>query len=402
MSDDRRTPAPNDRDAADLRKLTGSASDDPGASDDLELGSALGRALSEQAGLVGEPPPVGLIAERAAGRAKARVVRRTVAAVAASAVVLGGVLAWNAQDRSGTSTVVVSAADPDERDSDTATGESTGPASSPSSQGTSSGTAAGSGTDAPPDALDDPVAQEDGSADPSGVTPEELSTGPVLQWTEIDPGFVDLYRLEPVGDGRVLARGWRDAGPIENPAAAEQVVVTTNGIDWTDVPMPAGIMPRLVDISGDRWVATGAGGPSDAPGEAGAVPAGPGRAFFSDDEGATWTELTLNLPPGPARASPYAIENSRVVSALVSGKNIVLVVTRDAGLDLYALLKGRDLVPEGRSVVGWSTTRLKSIMLDLADGPQPDDTGPPGMILYGAGSGGVGGGGWGPLSRASR
>lgn len=395
MSDDRRTPPPNDRDAADLRKLTGSASDDPGASDDLELGSALGRALREQAGSVGEPPPVGLIAERAAARAKARVVRRTVTAVAASVVVLGGVLAWNSQDRSGT--VVVSAADPDERDPDSATGESTGPASSPSSQGTSSGAAAGSGTDAPPGALDDPVAQEDGSAEPTGVTPEGLSTGPVLQWTEIDPGFVDLYRLEPVGDGRVLARGWRDAGPIENPAAVEQVVVTANGIDWTDVPMPAGIMPRLVDISGDRWVVTGEGGPSDAPGEARSVPAGPGRAFFSDDEGATWTELALNLPPGPAWASPYVIENSQVVGVLVSGKNIVLVVTRDTGLDLYGLLQGRDLVPEGRSVVGWSTTRLKSIEFDLADGPPPDDAVPPILIAYGGGSaGGVGGSGWGP------
>jgi len=59
---------------------------------------------------------------------------------------------------------------------------------------------------------------------------------------------------------------------------------------------------------------------------------------------------------------------------LVSGNNIVLVVVRDTGLELAALLDGRARVPEGRLVVGWST-RLESIVFDLAESLQPGESG---------------------------
>ena len=66
----------------------------------------------------------------------------------------------------------------------------------------------------------------------------------------------------------------------------------------------------------------------------------------------------MDLPPDPALASPYVIEHSGVTSALVSGQNIVLVVTAGRSLDLEALLEGRGLVPEGKSVVGWQQLAL--------------------------------------------
>ena len=204
----------------------------------------------------------------------------------------------------------------------------------------------------------------------------------MLQWTEIDTGFVDLFRVESVGDGRIIARAWHDTDTTENTYVAEKIVVTTNGTDWTDVPMPAGIIPDHIDISGDRWVVAGP--------EAGSDPFDRtlGRAFFSDDEGTTWTELAMSLPPDPAPASPYVIERAAVTSALVSGENIVLVVSSGRSLDLQEVVEGRGLVPEGKLVVGWHSSHSGSIVFELADGAgSASASGSTDLFGYGSASG---------------
>ena len=365
MSDDREIPVPDERKEAGSSAR--SDSHEQGAADDLELGSAVGRALRERSETVWAPPPVSLIEERAAARARARVARRSLASIAASAVlVVGGVVAWNALGGDGAGTVVVSAEDPDAEGRDaegleTAAADGTGATASSAAP---SGEAGGPQTDAEPDDTGteegSPSVEDDRTTDPDEPTPEELSTGPVLQWTEIDTGFVDLFRIESVGDGRIIARGWRDIDPTDNVEVAEAIVVTTNGTDWTVVPMPSGIIPDHIDISSDRWVVAGPETGSDP------FDGTLGRAFFSDDEGTTWTELAIGLPPDPAPTSPYVIEHLAVTSAFVSGENIVLVVTTRTNLDLYELLEGRELVPEGKSVVGWNSSRSGSIDFELA------------------------------------
>ena len=368
MSDDREHPVPDERHDAGSPPGARSDFDQRSAAEDLDLGAVVGRALRERSEAAGPPPPISLIEERAAARARARAARRTLAGIAAVAVlIVGGVVAWNALDRGGTGTVVVSPEDPDAedhdaRDPDTAAAEGTGAAASSTGP---DGEAAGPETGTEPDGTgteeEPPSVENDQPTDPDEPTPEELSTGPVLQWTEIDTGFVDLFRIESVGDGRIVARAWYDADTTENVYSAESVVVTTNGTDWTEVPMPSGIIPDHIDISGDRWVVAGP--------EAGSDPFDRtvGRAFFSDDEGTAWTELSMGLPPDPAPASPYVIERAFVTSALVSGENIVLVVATGRSLDLYELLEGRGLVPEGKSVVGWQSSHSGSIVLELAD-----------------------------------
>ena len=388
MSDDREIPVPHERNGAGSPTSARSDSHEQGAADDLELGSAVGRALRERSETVWAPPPVSLIEERAAARARARVARRSLASIAASAVlIVGGVVAWNALGGDGAGTVVVSAEDPDAegRDAeglDTAAADGTGATASSAAP---SGEAGGPQTDADPDDTGTveelSSVEDDRTTDPDEPTPEELSTGPVLQWTEIDTGFVDLFRIESVGDGRIIARGWRDIDPTDNVEVAEAIVVTTNGTDWTVVPMPSGIIPDQIDISSDRWVVAGPETGSDP------FDGTLGRAFFSDDEGTTWTELAMDLPPDPALASPYVIEHSGVTSALVSGQSIVLVVTADRSLDLEALLEGRGLVPEGKSVVGGSSSHSGSIDLELADGPESGATpGSTDFFEYGSGS----------------
>ncbi len=79
-----------------------------------------------------------------------------------------------------------------------------------------------------------------------------------------------------------------------------------------------------------------------------------------------------------------------MTSALVSGENIVMVVVTGTSLDLYGLLEGRDLVPEGKSVVGWHGSHSGSIVIELVDGPDAGSaSGSTDVLGYGSGSGAV-------------
>ena len=188
---------------------------------------------------------------------------------------------------------------------------------------------------------------EDGSNQfvSAGPTPEELSSGPVLQWTEIDPGFADLFNFESLDDGRVLARAWGIGDELV--LDGERAVFTDNGIDWTGFPLPDGIVIRRIDISGDRWLAWGRPRSSDGPREV------IDRVFFTDDRGANWNELLLQVPPDPKLASPYCERHLWVSSALASGERFVLEVGGYATFDAQELLVDRGLLPEGRSVRDW-------------------------------------------------
>ena len=131
------------------------------------------------------------------------------------------------------------------------------------------------------------ASETDGSQDEVATSAttatEQLSTGPVLQWTEIDPGFDDLFLLESVGDGRVIGRvigrAWADGDA--QALFGERVVVSASGTGWAEVPLPEGLFPDQVNISSGRWVVTGRC-PDVDPHDIGVD-----RVFFSDDQGAT-------------------------------------------------------------------------------------------------------------------
>lgn len=180
-------------------------------------------------------------------------------------------------------------------------------------------------------------------------SPEAPPAGPELQWTEIDPPFESAFGLDSIGDGRILTRvldedGWR-------------VAVTSNGTDWTDVPIPDGIRPGLVDIAGDRWLVAG----FELTDEAGSFHHLGGlqhlgtRVFYSDDEGDTWVELAVDLPAGET-AVPYVVKRSRLGAALVDGERIVIAVSSTTTLDLWTLIgdRGLGLDLEEIIAVGWT------------------------------------------------
>ena len=293
--------------------MTGNMHDqeaDPRAAedDDQSLGAALGRAIGAQVDATAMPAllPLSTMADRAAARARVQAARRAVVAVAASiSVVLGGVVGWNALNQRATTTVFVTAADPSAPS--TGTVPVTGEPDSAAPTGTeedASGQLAPAGIE-----RDDATGSET-------LSPQDLSTGPVLQWTEVDPGFSDLFGFESAGDGRVIAYAWPE--DVEQVLHGERAVVTANGTDWEELPLPEGLIPTKIDIAGDRWLVTGRYRSFDA------ADGRLDRAFFSDDQGTTWTELQFEIPPDPALASPYLQENLWVRPALVSGERMVL------------------------------------------------------------------------------
>ena len=181
---------------------------------------------------------------------------------------------------------------------------------------------------------------DDEAAASATTAPEQFSTGPVLEWTEIDPGFDDVFDLKSVGDGRVVARGWTDGEG--QGLFGQRVVVSANGTDWAEVPMPDGLFPELANIASDRWVVTGQSLDSGWPEEA------VDRVFFSDDQGSTWTEMVIELPS--SSTSPYAVELWRASSVLVSGEQVVLAVSGLTTIDGQTLLEDVGRLPAGKRV----------------------------------------------------
>ena len=197
-------------------------------------------------------------------------------------------------------------------------------------------------TGAPGEGEDDPGGGAAEEAVASTATrSQQLSTGPVLEWTEVDPDFDDLFQLESVGDGRVIARAWTDAEG--QGLFGQRMVVSANGTDWTELALPKGLFPEQVNISSDRWVVTGRYPDVDR------YDVGGDRVFFSDDQGSKWTEMVVDLPFDPASA--YVVESWRAPPVMVSGERMVLVLWGYPTLDGQALLEDLGRLPAGKRVV---------------------------------------------------
>ena len=179
------------------------------------------------------------IAERAAARAKARRVRHGVVAIAAAAaLVAGGLATWNALDgNNGDGSVLVATqpdvpeqAEPAADQSAPVAGEADPAAVPQPGEPRANEIAPPAPQPADPPAADPDEVVEDSRGASSDLasevpTPEDLSTGPTLTWTEVSldasTGLTDVYGMESVGDGRIIALAWGDAG--------DSVVVTTDG-----------------------------------------------------------------------------------------------------------------------------------------------------------------------------
>ncbi|WP_419839901.1 hypothetical protein [Candidatus Poriferisodalis sp.] len=192
--------------------------------------------------------------------------------------------------------------------------------------------------DAPSDNAD--AASSTGNVAAAGaLSPEDMTTGPVLQWTEFDPAIDGSGTLFSIGDGRVVIRG-------EVPSGESQLLSTSDGSDWSAVPLPSGLSPHTLDLTGARWAV--AGWSYDDPSDFDLS----GRIYISDNRGVSWTEATLQIDPPDL--PEYAIAYVRVIAVATSGAQVVALTTTHLDLDIQALLADRGLIPAGAEVHGIS------------------------------------------------
>ncbi len=335
---------------------------DATAGPDRGLADELRRAVEARVAAAGAGPGPGVaaIADLAAARRRRRAARAAVLAAAATvAVVAGAVVGWRMLGGDpGTEVFVVAApTDGGAASEDAAASAEAGP---DAAGGGAAAPTAAAPTAAAPTASAPTAAAPDGGAasgeaagsvdeSPLSVTPEELSTGPVLAWSEVQTGFWDMWGLQSLGDGRVLAYASRNVAQLPQIDAREVTVVTSDGVEWSEVGLPAGVTAHHVAVSGDLWVVAGFDRPSPP------FASAESRVFVSKDGAATWAELELDAAPGPAPVSPWVEHRTVVASVLVSGQHIVLVLGVSAQLDVAGLVEARGLLPEGTSAAGWAS-----------------------------------------------
>ncbi len=85
--------------------------------------------------------------------------------------------------------------------------------------------------------------QSDGAESASGasngaatgaVSRQDPSMGPILQWTEFDPGIERGHLLVSTGDGRVVIGGTTSAGE-------RRFMITSDGSHWEALQLPDGV-----------------------------------------------------------------------------------------------------------------------------------------------------------------
>lgn len=155
-----------------------------------------------------------------------------------------------------------------------------------------------------PESTTEPVAKP-------AITPTEAPDDAGLVWTEVNPSDAlgsdetSTIQLQSVGDGRILALSFIDRG-------MDSILVTENAREWNPISVPAGFLPWSVDIAGDRWLIQGWDSTLEAPHT---------QILYSDDEGANWTEIVVDLGSFDGTA--------RVVDAIVAGKLVVVMAQSD-------------------------------------------------------------------------
>lgn len=195
------------------------------------------------------------------------------------------------------------------------------------------------------------------------LSPEELSTGPVLEWMEIELDIPYGFSVHSTSDGRVVAFGGEP--PTESSQAASHVLVTDDGVDWTRAALPSAIFPTSVDMSDQRWAISGLPAWETTLPDADRPLLPP--IFISDDEGATWAQATFASGSVESDTLEYAIVEGQLASVFVSGDRIVAAVQTFTDLDVETLLIDKGLLPPGTQFGGWEG-EPGGVRIWLADG----------------------------------
>lgn len=170
----------------------------------------------------------------------------------------------------------------------------------------------------------------DQSDDTADAASKEVSSAPLLEWTEIEFGFPHGTFLSSTSDGRVVVAG----GQITDDAfaASSHLQVTANGVDWARMPLPHDAhLLFSVDMSAGRAVVSGvdlSGPPVEDRETESWIP-----IYVSADQGETWTEATLDIQAARRDLPNGATAEFSLTSVYVSGDYVVAAVQGHVSLD---------------------------------------------------------------------
>ena len=165
----------------------------------------------------------------------------------------------------------------------------------------------------------DAAGNRDDGAVAAVPSPEDISTGPVLQWTEIELDIPYGIALHTTSDGRIVAAGGRLRD--ESFPGASHLLVTQDGAAWTRVLLPHELYPFSLDMSDQRIAVSGV--PLTAPPVGGDEAEMGVPVFVSGDEGATWTQVQLDIQAARRDLHDDATVELSLTSVYVSGDYVL-------------------------------------------------------------------------------
>lgn len=200
---------------------------------------------------------------------------------------------------------------------------------------------------------------------------EELSTGPLLEWTEVEFDLPNGIALHAMSDGRIVALGGaptRDSFPTTS-----HLLVTRDGTTWTQMPLPDQMFSFAFSIDMSDEVAAISGVPHAEP-LVGGDDADMGMpVFVSGDQGATWTQAMLDVQAARRDLHDDATVEFSLTSVYVSGAYVVAAVQGHIRLDISQLLIDAGLVEAGARIDGWASEGDSvRVWLDNGDGTETE------------------------------
>ena len=209
------------------------------------------------------------------------------------------------------------------------------------------------------------------------VLPEDVSTGPVLEWSEIELAFPRGLGLWATSDGRVAAAGAQFADGFLSGAprlpvgGSSYLLVTGDGADWTRLSLPEELFPFSVDMSGDHVALSGApvsaSGVPDSEIDIG-VP-----IFVSADAGRTWTQPTLDIQAAREELGGDLTAEVYQGVVYVSGSRTLAAAHGHVRLNVESLLIDAGLVAADARFAGWEPYGDSLLVwLDNGDGTETE------------------------------
>ena len=219
-----------------------------------------------------------------------------------------------------------------------------------------------------PDQADAAGSRDDGAV-AAVPSPEDVSTGPILHWTEIELEIPYGIALHATSDGRIVAAGGRLPG--ESFAGASHLLVTHDGAAWTRVPLPHELYPFSLDMSDQRLAVSGVR--LTAPPIGGDETEMGVQVFVSGDEGATWTQVRLDIQAARRDLHDDATVELSRTSVFVSDDYVLAAAQGHVRLDVASLLVDAGLVAADARIAGWtSVDDSVRVWLDNRDGTEAE------------------------------